>query len=73
MTYAEPRKATKCLFTTTFIQLVKTRPNKLPAHSLPAICTLVQALTALVESQMCFRRNWSFRETPPGAPDEGDL
>lgn len=61
------------LFTTKFIQLVKTRPNKLPAHSLPAICTLLLSLTALAESQMGLRRNWSFLETPPGAPDEGDL
>lgn len=45
----------------------------LPAHSLPAICTLLAALTALAESQMCLRGIWSFLETPPGAQGESDL
>lgn len=73
MIYAEPRKAKKCLFATKFIQPVKTRPNKPPACSLLYICILLLALTALAESQMGLRRNWSFLETPSGAPDESDL
>lgn len=73
MTYAEPTKATKCLLNTKFLQLVKTTPKKLPACTLPAILTLLLALTALAESQMGLRRNWSFLETPPGGPGESDL
>jgi len=45
----------------------------LPACSLPAICTLLVALTALAESQVCLRGIWSFLEGPPGAPGESDL
>lgn len=73
MMYAEPTKATKCLLTTKFLQLVKTRPQKLPERTLPAIFTLLLALTALAESQMGLKRNWSFVESPPGAPGESDL
>lgn len=56
--YTVCEEATKCLFIAKCIQQVKPRPKKLSAcylHTLPAICTLLVALTALAESQMCLR------------------